>query len=176
MNRFFWNHIILIMGLVNNCWALPWFHQAEDFKYEADSHQLHAADNPLNFSGIWTGQCDNQPAVDLTIKHENNQLLIAYGFMKERYILGEIKSGASSHVSAAENMNTVASWDSEHSALIFLNYNLFASPAGTLTVFFSKVSMALQEEQLTVKGQYYQTDGRMSGFKQDTLSCIYHRK
>lgn len=168
--------ILLIIGLVNNSWALPWFHPGNEF-IERAGPPLDLQNNSTNFSGVWTGQCDNNPALDLTIKQNHNHLSISYGFMEERYVLGENKSAAMSGLDTLENSNAMASWNTDHSGLIFINYQLFINATEKLNVFFSKVSMTLQDEQLLVNGHYLHADNTTLGdFKQEKIACVYHRR
>lgn len=171
--------LLVLLGSINNALALPWFETTRDLS----KHSVHqaqdtekAANNGINFSGIWTGQCDNNPAVDLLIKHDNNKFSISYGFMEEHFILGEIKSNVISLSDASENNSTTVRWSNDNTALIFINNNLFTSEGNHLNVFFSKVSMSLQEELLIVAGYHYQTDATLGEFNRETMLCNYHKK
>jgi hypothetical protein len=171
--------ILILLGLMNSARALPWFQKPKDLaKPSAEQTQfIKSTQNyPINFSGVWTGQCDNNPAVDLVIKHENNNFSISYGFMEERYVLGEVKSEVRSLSAAVENTSTTVRWNNDNTALIFINNNLFTSNANQLNVFFSKVSMTLEEGRLVVTGHHYQTNGTSGDFNQETMLCSYQKK
>lgn len=161
---------IILFSFINNAWSLPWVHP------KPSQQKSHNYENPVNFSGVWVGQCDNKPAIDITIKHTENQFTISYGFMEENYIIGEMKTTASSRLHAVENNNTIVIWNSDHNTLIFINTNLFLNDPDQLNGFFSKVSMSLNGDMLTVKGQYYHTDTSLNDFDHETISCIYHIK
>ena len=179
MRGYFCNIVIFSIGLVNNSWALPWFqhpNEGENSPQSQSSRHNKTQENPINFSGVWEGQCDHNPAIALTIKHNQNQLTISYGFMEEKYVLGEIKSIASSRAEASENSNNTVRWSTDHTALIFTNYYLFTHGTSKSNAFFSKVSMTLKEEQLWIKGQYYHTSDTQDDFTQETISCTYYRK
>ncbi|BCA96238.1 hypothetical protein TUM19329_25990 [Legionella antarctica] len=168
--------VILFIVLANNAWALPWFQPP----YEVEILPLLQSPlddkiqaNTINFSGTWKGHCDKNPAVDLTIKHDQNQLTISYGFIEEKYVLGEIKSVASTRTDGSENSNSALMWNIDHTGLVFTNYYLFTNGTSKLNAFFSKVSMTLKYEQLLVKGQYYHTNDAQDDIEQETIFCTY---
>lgn len=179
MTGYFFNVLLLLIGLMNNALALPWFHPNNDLRNNSKL-QFKARDaitgSQINFSGQWVGRCDNSPTLDLTIKHTQDQISISYGFMEERYVLGEVRSATSSRLSISENSNTTVGWNTDNTALIFIHHNLFSNENGQLNVFFSKVSMSLQEEQLVVYGQHFYTGSNVDDFKQETISCVYDPK
>ncbi len=166
---------LVLLGLISNAQALPWFGHTRDLNLSHTAIK-NAENNSINFSGVWVGQCDNNPAVDLIIKHENNNLSISYGFMEEKYTLGEIKSDMHVIAEASENNNTMVRWSSDNTALIFINSNLFTSEENRLNVFFSKVSMTLEAGRLIVAGYHYQTNNTLNDFNRDTMMCSYQKK
>lgn len=153
MIRHFFIVLFFFVGFMNQASALPWFENENDLRNN-NKLRYRAHDeikkNQIDFSGRWSGQCDSNPAVDLTIKHTREHISISYGFMEEKYIPGEVRAESSSRLSLSES--------------------------GSLNVFFSKVSMALEQEQLVVKGQHFQTGNTLDDIKQETISCIYDRK
>lgn len=161
---------------MNAVWALPWLPQGNKILKSPSQNSSASQDHQLNFSGVWIGECDNNPAVDIAIKHDENQLKISYGFMEEHYVLGEVKSNASFNVNASEHSTTTVRWSTDYSALIFINTDFFVNPESALNVFFSKVSMTLKDHQLFIKGQYYHTDGTNDDMNQEIISCVYHQK
>jgi len=174
MTGCFLKSILLCMVFISNTWASPWVNPI----YQMKSHQPALAvnqSNDVNFSGTWAGQCEDNPAVNMTIKQSPDRLTLSYSFMEEKYVLGEIKSEASSRLYTAENGTSSANWTTDHSALIFVHYNSFINQSGNLSVFLSKVSMAFSGDQIIVKGRHYQTDNTLEDFKEETISCVYHR-
>lgn len=176
MTGFIFKIMVLLIGIINTGWALPWFEYKTDYLNLKSNYQDERQSNNINFSGVWSGECDGNPAVDLTIKQDANQFSISYGFMDEKYTIGEVKSSNSSHLDASENVNTTVNWNTENTALIFINYNLFINQTGILNVFFSKVSMELKDNQLIVNGKHYHTNGSLDDFDHETISCRYHHK
>ena len=166
----------MLISLINNVWALPWLPQSNKILKSRSRISSASQDHQLNFSGVWIGECDNNPAVDIVIKHDGNQLKISYGFMEEHYVLGEVNSNASFNVNASEHGTTTVRWSSDYSALIFINTDFYVSPESALNVFFSKVSMTLKDRQLLINGQYYHTDGNNDDIDQEMISCVYHQK
>ncbi len=165
--------ILCLFGL-SNSWSLPWLqNKIDNLQSSADSKSQN---EQSNFSGVWMGQCEDGPAVEMTIIHKAQQFTISYGFMEEHYILGELKSISSSHLNGVENSNTLVSWSDNNTGLIFINYNLFINKSGSFNGFFSKVTMALKEDQMTVTGHYYQTDSSFKAFEQQNISCFYNRR
>ncbi|HAT8792194.1 TPA: lpg2443 family Dot/Icm T4SS effector [Legionella pneumophila] len=179
MIRHFFIVLFFFVGFMNQVSALPWFENENDLRNN-NKLRYRAHDeikkNQIDFSGRWSGQCDSNPAVDLTIKHTREHISISYGFMEEKYIPGEVRAESSSCLSLSESGSTTVKWNQDNTALIFINYHLFINESGSLNVFFSKVSMALEQEQLVVKGQHFQTGNTLNDIKQETISCIYDRK
>ncbi|HIC7357966.1 TPA: lpg2443 family Dot/Icm T4SS effector [Legionella pneumophila] len=179
MIRYFFIVLFFYVGFMNQVSALPWFGHENDFRNNTKlRYRAHdeIKKNQIDFSGRWSGQCDSNPAVDLTIKHTRDQISLSYGFMEEKYILGEVRAESSSRLSLSESGNTSVRWDKDSTALIFINNHLFINETGSLNVFFSKVSIALEQGQLVVKGQHFQTGNTLDDIKQETISCIYDRK
>lgn len=166
--------ITLSIGLISSAWALPWFSPANEVKTSTPMTKSDA--NPVNFSGVWVGACDFKSAPDLTIKHEGDRLSISYGFMEDKYKLGELKSSALSHATGSEHENGFASLIPERQAIIFINSSLFRNNEGHANAFFSKVTMVLSNERLTVRGRYFQTDEGVEEILEDVVSCVYHLK
>lgn len=179
MIRHFFIVLFFFVGFMNQALALPWFENENDLRNNNKlRYRTHdeIKKNQIDFSGRWSGQCDSNPAADLTIKHTREHISISYGFMEEKYILGEVRAESSSRLSLSESGSTTVKWNQDNTALIFINYHLFIDESGSLNVFFSKVSMALEQEQLVVKGQHFQTGNTLNDIKQETISCIYDRK
>ncbi|KTD50857.1 hypothetical protein [Legionella quateirensis] len=168
--------VLMMLCLIDNVCALPWLHQAYKSLKSPSKDTNTTLVHQINFSGEWVGECDNNPAVDITIKHDGSQLRISYGFMEEHYELGEVKSNASSNMNETKHNTTTVRWSTDYSALIFINTDFFVSPESALNVFFSKVSMTLRDRQLFIKGQYYHTDGNNDDMNQEMISCVYHQK
>lgn len=175
MMRYIATTSLLVLTLIESAQALPWFQNESDLTNSSASPTLVIQENQTNFSGSWVGQCNNSPAVDLVIKHNNNSLNISYGFMSEKYTIGEVKSDARTDFKASEHSNVMVRWSNDNRALIFLNNALFINASEHSNVFFSKVSMALVEGNLIVTGHYYQTDGTLGDFNKETMSCSYHK-
>ncbi|KTD60844.1 hypothetical protein [Legionella shakespearei] len=164
---------LILSGFIHDAFALPWFHT--ELIKQSISKPLPVQMDPVNFSGVWAGQCDNKPAVDLRIKHHNNTLDISYGFMEEHYVLGEVKSEVRMAANVSEHNNTTVRWSDDKTALIFINSTMFTNPEERLNVFFSKVTMSLESQRLIVSGHHYQTDSSLSGFNQETMLCDYQK-
>jgi hypothetical protein len=162
-----------LSGFIPNADAHPWFNK--NSIEQSISKPLSVPMEPVNFSGAWAGQCDNKPAVDLIIKHQNNKLDISYGFMKEHYVLGEVKSEIRTTAGVSEHNNMTVRWSDDKTALIFINSNMFINPEERFNAFFSKVTMSLENEHLIVAGNHYQTDGSLSGFNQELMLCDYQK-
>ncbi|RUR19626.1 hypothetical protein ELY21_03245 [Legionella sp. km535] len=175
MIRFLFTALTL-MCLINNVSALPWHHQSYKIQKSLSDTIAKPQAQQLNFSGIWEGECDNNPAVDITIKHDGTQFRISYGFMEEQYELGEIKSSSSSNSNETKLNTTTVRWSNDYSALIFINTDFFVNQARSLNVFFSKVTMTLMGSQLLIKGHYYHSDGSIDDVNEDVISCVYHHK
>lgn len=157
MRGYFCNIVIFSIGLVNNSWALPWFqhpNEGENSPQSQSSRHNKTQENPINFSGVWEGQCDHNPAIALTIKHNQNQLTISYGFMEEKYVLGEIKSIASSRAEASENSNNTVRWSTDHTALIFTNYYLFTHGTSKSKAIPRMISHKKQSPVLIIANKY----------------------
>lgn len=168
--------LMFLLSLINNSWALPWFHSAEEL-INTKSLKTHSPDiSPVNFSGIWIGECNNSPALDSTIQHDANQISLSYGYLKEKYNLGEVKSAVSSKLSASETNNTTALWNTDQRAIVFINYNMFLNGVGTLHVFFSRVSMTMDAGELVVAGRQFHVVNNLDTFEEEALLCRYHRK
>ncbi|HAT6977809.1 TPA: hypothetical protein F8R96_08695 [Legionella pneumophila] len=179
MIRYFFIVLFFFVGFMNQASALPWFEHENDFRNNTKlRYRAHdeIKKSQIDFSGIWSGQCGSNPAVDLAIKHTRDHISISYGFMEEKYILDEVRAESSSRLSLSESGIATVRWNQDNTALIFINYHLFINETGGLNVFFSKVSMALEQEQLVVKGQHFQTGNTLDDIKQETISCIYDRK
>ena len=178
MRKSFYHFVILYCGLINNVMALPWFEkQTHNERSTSLLTTKNEVQNPqLNYSGNWIGHCDNSQAVELNIKHNKDKLSISYGFMTENYTIGEVESISVSHLSRSENSHNTLVWSPDHSALIFIHSDLFNNETGHLNGFFSKVTMVLHNEELTVNGQYFYTDSNMDPVQQDIISCNYHRR
>ncbi|WP_298625901.1 hypothetical protein [uncultured Legionella sp.] len=175
MIRYIATTSLLVFGLIESAQALPWFQTGSDLTKPSASQTQVIHENRTNFSGTWVGQCNNSPAVELVIKHNNNNLNISYGFMSEKYIIGEVKSDARTDLNALEHSNVMVRWSNDNRALIFINSAMFINASEHSNVFFSKVSMVLVEENLIVTGSYYQTDGTLGDFNKETMSCSYHK-
>ncbi|KTD78800.1 hypothetical protein [Legionella waltersii] len=165
--------------LLNNAMALPWLPK-EGLNTSSTALTI-AQVSPVgealvNFSGDWTGQCDNTQAVDLSIKQDPNRIAISYGFMEEKYFIGEVQSSSSAQGPRSENSHVSVRWNPELSALIFIQSKLFSNEQGHLNSFFSKVSMTLENDKLLVNGQYYYTNANVGPIQQDTINCLYIRK
>lgn len=167
--------VLFCFSFINTSWALPWEQYSNHSSQVSDIASEKILLREQNFSGNWTGQCGTEPAIDMSIKHEKGRISISYGFMDEHYIIGDIKSETNSHLNEVESNNTTVRWNDEHNSLIFIHYYSFTSSENNLNIFFSKVSMSLNEKELLVKGHYYHTDGTINDFDQETISCIYHR-
>lgn len=176
MIGYFFSIIIFMISMMNVAFALPWLQQSHAISKKQSNFLNKETGSQQNFSGIWAGQCDNNPAIDMIIKHDRDKLSISYGFMEEKYVIGEVKSESKSYLNASENSNTTVRWSADYSALIFIHYNLFINSSGNLNVFFSKVFLVLDAGQLLVKGYHYQTGEEVGGFNPELISCTYHLK
>lgn len=163
--------ILVYFTLLSSSWALPWHPPIS----KQTPKSIKTMEQPLDFSGHWRGECGSQPALDLTIKHEANKLRISYGYMEERFIIGEVKEVMATHLNDSEHSTNYLNLDVPNKALIFINSNLFKTSANAAEIFFSKVQMVLDDETLLVKGQFYQTDAGIELVTEDNLSCLYHR-
>jgi len=173
----FYRIIGVYFVLLSTSWALPWFSPSHESQaYSNNQMEQILPDESIDFSGTWSGECDNKPAVSLTIKQDKDELSISYGYMKEQFILGEMKTTTSIGLTTSEQSNQVATLNHTSKALIFINSNLFRNNEKKLNVFFSKVVMSLNGGQITVKGQYYSTNDSVEEVTLDTLSCVYHRR
>jgi hypothetical protein len=170
---------IVPFTLFNNAMALPWLpkHSLNTGATVSKATQISPAQEAqVNLSGDWAGQCDNAQAVDLTIKQDQNRIAISYGFMEERYFIGEVQSSSSAQGPRSENSHVSVRWSPEFNALIFIQSKLFSNEQGNLNSFFSKVSMSLDNDKLLVNGQYYYTNANIGPIQQDTITCVYVRK
>lgn len=176
MIRYVVTFTLILFSFINSALALPWFQNTNNLSKQSAQKPETVQNNPINFSGFWAGQCDHNPAVDLLIKHHHNKLSISYGFMEEHYILGEVKSEVRTAFNASEHNNIMVRWSNDNTALIFINSNMFINVDEHLNVFFSKVTMTLNDGHLIVAGHHYQTDGTPGDFNQETMLCSYQKK
>lgn len=155
-------------------WGLPWFQSPTNDKFTAKKTALTIKDS-INFSGNWHGQCNNQPVIDLSIKHNSDNIILSYGFMEEKYRIGDLKSEATSRHYQSEARSSSVTWTREKNALIFTNTTHFMNEDGHLNVFFSKVAMSLDADNLIINGEYYESSAQLGDVSKESLSCTYHR-
>ncbi|TAL65887.1 MAG: hypothetical protein EPN84_01040 [Legionella sp.] len=163
--------MLILLCQFNSAWSLPWF--------TPPNQDLHPAkkvkSGMVNFSGSWVGECNQQPATNMTIRQVDDKLLISYGFMEEKYTLEEVKSTNTTRANSSIHGNTFVTLDNANRALIFINADLFKNPTTNLNAFFSKVVMVLDNDYLMVKGLYYHTQANTEDFQQQLIACVYRR-
>ena len=160
----------LLMGCVVNAWALPWLPSPVSKKV---SKVYTESASIVDFSGHWQGRCNNQPAADLSIKQQPDSIELSYGFMKEKYQIDAIKLDASSQKHQSDVSSHSVIWNSEKSALIFINTNQFLNSENHLNAFFSKVSMTLNSGQLLISSEYFQSSNTIGVVEKEIISCVY---
>ncbi|CAM3011844.1 hypothetical protein [Legionella worsleiensis] len=168
------NAIFIILAFhVNTLWALPWFqHKLNAVKSEsADS----STNESVNFSGVWEGECDNTPAIDITIHHQGDHIKISYGFFTEQYDIGSLEGSESAKIKQSMHATTLTQWNKDHSALVFINSAHYLGEAESFHSFFSRVTMTKKNNQLLIEGTDLQTSAMDNEISQTHMSCIYHQ-
>lgn len=156
-------------------WGLPWFQISLP---QNDPNERSAASAPrehVNFSGNWSGLCNSQPAMDLSIEQKKDTITLKYDFMEEKYTIGALKTETASRQKGTEAGNSSVTWNEDNKALIFINTQQFINNEGRATVFFSKVSMFLNNNNLIINGEYFQSGNEPGEATRDTLTCVYYK-
>jgi hypothetical protein len=160
-------------------WSLPWFQTPIAQRIDlVQTGKKTAVSNTrdINFSGDWQGQCNNQPVIDISIIHKPDSITLSYGFMEEIYPIGVLKSESKSSQQQSESGSSAATWSQDENALIFINNQQYINGEGHMSVFFSKVAMSLEDDNLVINGDYFQSSNKLGDVIKDNLSCIYRRK
>lgn len=169
---------LLIFSSVK-AWGLPWI-QIPAAKSKSAEHTVEKnyliKKEMVNFSGNWKGECNNQPVADLSVEQQSERIVLKYGFMEEKYFIGELKSEAASKWQQSEAGTSLVIWNKENNVLVFINTQHFMNEKDHLNVFFSKVSMSLNGGNLIINGEYFQSANEPGEVTRETVICTYHRK
>lgn len=131
----------------------------------------------IDFSGHWQGECNQQEVGELVIVQKSSNIILAYGGVKEKYLIDELNSISTSNNRSSELSSVSVFWNKENSALIFLHSLNFAKrDNSSSSAHFSKSSMQLEQSNLLIKTQYFSGFNTLDSIKQDTLNCVYQKK
>jgi hypothetical protein len=168
---------LLLLFYSNISWSSPWplnFLAKKTDEQSITGQNASNSSSPIDFSGYWEGVCDGKDAAPVKIQQEKNYILLKYGPMEEKYFFNQLKSATNSNDETRETNISLAIWDASHQSLIFFHSEYYLNQKAKLDVFFSKVILEKNADQLRIKGEYFQGKNENSETQGETLNCFYH--